>query len=89
MFADIAGFTALTEAHGDLEAAQLVDDFCDSVRTEMAGGSGAFVKTIGDALMQKPPVTREFLSSGRPGSNRRHPAWKAGALPTELHPRRD
>ena len=25
--------------------------------------------------------------SGRPGSNRRHPAWKAGALPTELHPR--
>ena len=27
------------------------------------------------------------FESGRPGSNRRHPAWKAGALPTELHPR--
>ena len=25
--------------------------------------------------------------SGRPGSNRRHSAWKADALPTELHPR--
>ena len=24
--------------------------------------------------------------SGRPGSNRRHSAWKADALPTELHP---
>ena len=27
--------------------------------------------------------------SGRPGSNRRHSAWKADALPTELHPRSD
>ncbi len=26
------------------------------------------------------------LSSGRPGSNRRHSAWKADALPTELLP---
>src|SRR5258708_3538748 len=26
--------------------------------------------------------------SGRPDSNRRHPAWKASALPTELLPRR-
>jgi hypothetical protein len=25
--------------------------------------------------------------SGRPGSNRRHPAWEASALPTELRPR--
>jgi hypothetical protein len=27
--------------------------------------------------------------SGRPDSNRRHPAWEAGALPTELRPRSD
>ena len=27
--------------------------------------------------------------SGRPGSNRRHSAWKADALPTELLPRVD
>ena len=29
------------------------------------------------------------VGSGRSGSNRRHPAWKAGALPTELRPRCD
>ena len=28
LFADIAGFTALTEAHGDEEAATLAADFC-------------------------------------------------------------
>jgi class 3 adenylate cyclase len=34
--ADIAGFTALTEAHGDHDAAALVADFCRSVRAELA-----------------------------------------------------
>jgi class 3 adenylate cyclase len=28
VFADIAGFTALTEAHGDEQAAELVAEFC-------------------------------------------------------------
>ena len=28
----------------------------------------------------------EIKLSGRPGSNRRHSAWKADALPTELLP---
>src|SRR5690349_13992977 len=31
VFADIAGFTALTEAHGDEEAAGLIDRFCAEV----------------------------------------------------------
>src|ERR1700694_1798774 len=30
---------------------------------------------------------RRSAWSGRPDSNRRHPAWKASALPTELLPR--
>lgn len=51
MFADIAGFTALTEAHGDQEAAELVDDFCDAVDAELPAFGGTQVKTIGDALM--------------------------------------
>jgi adenylate cyclase len=51
MFADIAGFTALTEAHGDQEAAKLVGDFCDAVDAELAAFGGTQVKTIGDALM--------------------------------------
>ena len=51
MFADIAGFTALTEAHGDEDAAALVADFCSSVRAELPSSGGSAVKTVGDALM--------------------------------------
>src|SRR3954454_21306024 len=59
VFADIAGFTALTEAHGDHDAAALVADFCRSVRAELParGGTqvtatgGAEGKTGGDAVM--------------------------------------
>jgi hypothetical protein len=32
-------------------------------------------------------VSCRYVRSGRPGSNRRHSAWKADALPTELLPR--
>ena len=32
------------------------------------------------------PELHRLLLSGRPGSNRRHSAWKADALPTELLP---
>ena len=32
------------------------------------------------------PAFAGFFLSGRPGSNRRHSAWKADALPTELLP---
>ena len=31
LFADLAGFTALTEAHGDEHAADLAERFCDAV----------------------------------------------------------
>jgi len=49
VFADIAGFTALAEAHGDEQAARLVADFCDAVDAELPGACGRQVKTIGDA----------------------------------------
>ena len=51
VFADIAGFTALTEAHGDLEAANLVARFSTAVRDELGSCGGVHIKTIGDALM--------------------------------------
>jgi class 3 adenylate cyclase len=51
VFADIAGFTALTEAHGDHDAAALVAGFCRSVRAELPASGGTEVKTIGDAVM--------------------------------------
>ena len=40
LFADIAGFTALTEAHGDEQAVQLVDDFAAVVRAELPNVGG-------------------------------------------------
>lgn len=50
LFADLAGFTALTEAHGDEQAADLAADFCGRIR-ELLGADGEVVKTIGDAAM--------------------------------------
>ena len=55
VFADIAGFTALTEAHGDEQAAALVADFCRAVSAELPASGGRQVKTIGDALMLSIP----------------------------------
>lgn len=52
LFADIAGFTALTEAHGDHTAADLADTFAADVREWLGRrGGGQVVKTIGDAVM--------------------------------------
>src|ERR687896_1390579 len=55
LFADIAGFTALTEAHGDEEAARVVARFCDAVERELPVFGAEHVKTIGDALMLRVP----------------------------------
>jgi class 3 adenylate cyclase/YHS domain-containing protein len=51
LFADLAGFTALTEAHGDREAADLVGEFVAEVRALLDSHAAREVKTIGDALM--------------------------------------
>lgn len=51
LFADLSGFTALTEAHGDEQAADLVGGFCVAVRRLLAAHHAQEVKTIGDALM--------------------------------------
>jgi len=74
LFADIAGFTALTEAHGDEHAVQLVEDFANAVQTELPRFDGEHVKTVGDALMLRVPdpayavrlglwITRSAMSS--------------------------
>jgi class 3 adenylate cyclase/YHS domain-containing protein len=72
LFADLAGFTALTEAHGDERAADLVAKFSETVSGELPSFGGEHVKTIGDALMLRVPdpaqavllglrITRELL----------------------------
>ena len=64
LFADIAGFTALTEAHGDEDAAALVADFCDRVQRVLADYGATQIKTIGDALMLRVPDPEQAVLLG-------------------------
>jgi adenylate cyclase len=51
LFADLSGFTALTEVHGDEEAADLAADFFADARALLFDHGGEEVKTLGDAMM--------------------------------------
>ena len=64
VFADIAGFTALTETHGDAEAAELVAEFSAAVRRELAPHGGTHVKGIGDAVMLSIPDPGDAIALG-------------------------
>jgi adenylate cyclase len=63
LFADLAGYTALTEAHGDEHAADQVDEFVSRVRELLERCDGEEVKLIGDELMARvddPAAAIEF-----------------------------
>jgi adenylate cyclase len=64
LFADIAGYTALTEAHGDEQAANLVADFAAAVESVSPSYGGTLVKSIGDALMVRVPDPGPALHLG-------------------------
>lgn len=64
MFADLAGFTALTEAHGDEAAADLAARFCRLVRDEMEEYDAAEVKTLGDAMLVRVAQPGEAIALG-------------------------
>ena len=49
-FADLAGFTALTEAHGDVVAADIAERLVAVTKSVMAVGD-RLVKDIGDAVL--------------------------------------
>ena len=63
LFADIAGFTALTEAYGDEEAVAVVDAFCAAVDVELPAG-GTRIKSIGDAVMVRVPDPGDAILLG-------------------------
>ena len=63
VFVDLAGFTALTDAHGDEAAVDLVDAFEDTARTAVAGTGTELVKTIGDAVMLVAPSPDQALAA--------------------------
>src|SRR5262245_60487969 len=54
-FVDLAGFTAMTEAHGDAEAVSIVRTFRDRALGALEPGA-ELVKTIGDAVMLRFPT---------------------------------
>ena len=64
LFADIAGFTALTEAHGDEQAVHLVEEFEQAVQAELPRVGGECVKTVGDALMLRVPDPADAVRLG-------------------------
>jgi class 3 adenylate cyclase/YHS domain-containing protein len=51
LFADLAGYTAMTEAHGDQTASDLAGEFVESVRDLMPAHHAEEVKLLGDAVM--------------------------------------
>lgn len=64
LFADMAGFTALTEVMGDEEAVGVAEEFFGEAR-EAIGECGADeVKTIGDALMIHVPDAAQAIRLG-------------------------
>jgi adenylate cyclase len=64
VFADIAGYTALTEAHGDADAADLAATFCGQISQIARGSGGEVIKTIGDAVMVRHSDPAEAVALG-------------------------
>lgn len=58
---DLAGFTALTETHGDHQAADLAMEFTDIARAGLGSGD-LLVKSIGDAVLLASPTPAEGIT---------------------------
>ena len=63
-FVDLAGFTAMTEAHGDAEAVAIVRAFRDRA-LQVLGPDDELVKTIGDAVMLRFPTPEAAITALR------------------------
>lgn len=83
LFADLAGFTALTEAMGDEDAADVAGEFCAAVR-DLAPDYGAEpIKSIGDALMLRGEQAADAIRFAlhvvnRIGGRHFHPTVRVG-----------
>jgi class 3 adenylate cyclase len=64
LFADLAGFTALTEAHGDEHAADLASEFSREASVLLGDYDATQIKTIGDALMLRVAEPAAAVSLG-------------------------
>lgn len=82
VFADLSGYTALTEAHGDDRAAEVALRFAAFAR-EATAGEGEIVKTLGDAVMLALPDAVSALRivgalCARLNAEDRYPAIRVG-----------
>src|SRR5438876_605000 len=64
LFADLAGFTALTEVHGDEFAADAAAEFRSGVRRLLTEYGAEEVKAIGDAVMVHVPDPADAVRLG-------------------------
>lgn len=64
IFADLAGFTRLTEAHGDVQAANVAQSYAASSRRLAEDHGAEQVKTIGDAVLMRVPDPAGALAFG-------------------------
>ncbi len=81
-FVDLAGFTALTEEHGDFDAADMATRFAELAHAALGQGD-RLIKTLGDAVLVTSPtpggaldLTERLLSSAV--AERTLPALRAG-----------
>src|SRR5262245_51219134 len=79
-FVDLAGFTAVTEAHGDTEAVAIVRAFRDRALQTLGPGD-ELVKTIGDAVMLRFPTPEAAIVALRQLVARELVAREAVLLP--------
>ncbi len=56
LFADLAGFTAMTEAHGDEFAADAAEEFFSGVRRLLPEFEAEEIKSMGDAVLVRVPA---------------------------------
>ena len=63
VFADLAGFTALTEAHGDERAADIALEFCSEINRQLPQDAED-LKMLGDACLLRVGEAREAVELG-------------------------
>lgn len=83
IFADMSGFTALTEVHGDEAAADLAAEFSEAVAPRLGVRGAEEVKSIGDALMIRCQDAGEAIGLGleivhQVGGQHHFPTIRAG-----------
>lgn len=65
LFADLGGYTALTEAHGDEQAADVAASFCAIIRPLLAAYQAEEIKVVGDAVMVRVPQASDGILLAR------------------------